>query len=179
MKKKINYTTPTIANVGVMDIKGGSNHILYDRWVGMICKCYDEKDEYYNSYGLKGVYVDKRWHTFSNYVYDIERKENYDKLCQNPRMWHIDKDTLCGDTKYYSNETTLILSATDNSKECSSRSGRPKRVVMQFDKIGNFIKEYESATDASKQTGVAQGNISSCCRGEQKTSGGYVWKYKY
>lgn len=36
---------------------------------------------------------------------------------------------------------------------------------------------YESGSEASRQTGIGQGNINTCCRGERKTSGGYSWEY--
>ena len=36
---------------------------------------------------------------------------------------------------------------------------------------------YESTVDASKQTGLSQGNIVNVCNGKQKTTGGYHWEY--
>ena len=50
--------------------------------------------------------------------------------------------------------------------------------VYQFDKQGNFIKEWESITIASKTLKIHKGNISSCCRGKYKSAGKYVWKFK-
>ena len=38
-------------------------------------------------------------------------------------------------------------------------------------------KIYESAAEASRKTGVSASGISACCRGVQKTAGGYRWKY--
>ena len=38
--------------------------------------------------------------------------------------------------------------------------------------------EYESALEASKATGIHQGNISACCNGRCKTAGGFKWAYK-
>ena len=35
---------------------------------------------------------------------------------------------------------------------------------------------YPSACEASRQTGVAQSNISACCNGKCKTAGGYHWQ---
>lgn len=47
--------------------------------------------------------------------------------------------------------------------------------VYQFDKLGNFIKEYKSITEASKQTNTDKSGIHACIKGEQATSGGYIW----
>ena len=49
--------------------------------------------------------------------------------------------------------------------------------VMQYDLKGNFIKEYESAEEARRMTGISSTNIRSTCRGEQKSCGGYLWKF--
>lgn len=51
------------------------------------------------------------------------------------------------------------------------------KAVLQFDKNGNQIAEYESITKAKEMTGIDDTHISHCCRGVRKTAGGYVWKY--
>ena len=43
----------------------------------------------------------------------------------------------------------------------------------------NIIKEHCSLSIAGRVTGLSFQNISACCRGVQKTSGGFMWKYKY
>jgi hypothetical protein len=48
--------------------------------------------------------------------------------------------------------------------------------VEQYSKDGTFIKEYRSVKDAIKETGIL--HVSCACRGERKTAGGYIWKYK-
>ena len=50
--------------------------------------------------------------------------------------------------------------------------------VVQLDLNGNFIKEYESMTDAANAVGCARSNIRDCCKGRQKTAKNYKWKYK-
>ena len=50
--------------------------------------------------------------------------------------------------------------------------------VYQYSLDNKLIRKYKSATEASKQTGFNLGNICSCCRGDLKTSKGFVWKYK-
>lgn len=53
-----------------------------------------------------------------------------------------------------------------------------KKVVLQFDKSGNYIAEFESVSAAAQQTGINLGNISQVCMNKRKTAGGYIWKYK-
>lgn len=50
--------------------------------------------------------------------------------------------------------------------------------VMQFTKGGVLILVFAGLQEASRETGVNPGNISSCCRGERKSAGGFIWKHK-
>ena len=53
--------------------------------------------------------------------------------------------------------------------------------VLQYDKNGNFIKEYPSIHEAARQLGKAsvhgEQNISACARGKTKTAYGYIWRF--
>lgn len=50
------------------------------------------------------------------------------------------------------------------------------RAVHQF-LNGTLIQTFHSLHEAERQTGAASGNILRCCRGEYKTSKGFVWRY--
>lgn len=50
--------------------------------------------------------------------------------------------------------------------------------VCQYDLQGNFIKEWESQTKASFDLNLRGSSISECCRGIQKTAGGFMWALK-
>ena len=58
------------------------------------------------------------------------------------------------------------------------RSAEISKVVLQYDKSGNFIREWPSASEVERQTGFAQNNISDCCLGKRRSAYEYVWKYK-
>lgn len=49
--------------------------------------------------------------------------------------------------------------------------------VLQFTKSGEFVSEWPSMCEASRQLGIAQSSICNCCKGKLKSAGGYVWKY--
>lgn len=49
--------------------------------------------------------------------------------------------------------------------------------ILQFDLEGNFIKEWSSMMEASRN-GFGQGNICNCCNGKLKNYKGYIWKKK-
>ena len=54
---------------------------------------------------------------------------------------------------------------------------RPQKAVLQLNKGAKLIKDYVSANEASRLTGVNVNGISATCLGKRKTSGGYIWKF--
>lgn len=50
--------------------------------------------------------------------------------------------------------------------------------VSMYSLDGNFIKEFDSITEAEKETGVLGVNISACCKHKIRQSGGYQWRYE-
>ena len=55
---------------------------------------------------------------------------------------------------------------------------RKRRAVLQYDIEGNFIKEFKSLADASKETNSNKVSIGKVCMGTRLTAGGYTWKYR-
>ena len=54
----------------------------------------------------------------------------------------------------------------------------PTKPVLQFSKNGELIAEYPSEMEACKYTGCDNSSISKCCKGEYKSCGGFIWRYK-
>jgi len=52
-------------------------------------------------------------------------------------------------------------------------SNNPKKPILQYDKQGNFIKEWSSITEANK---YISGDIGAAVRGKQKIAGGFIWQ---
>ena len=52
------------------------------------------------------------------------------------------------------------------------------RHILQYDLHGNFIKEWNSASEVDNILNIKFGSISTCLTGKTKTAGGFVWKYK-
>ena len=68
----------------------------------------------------------------------------------------------------------------ENLEWCSAQYNidySQSKPVNQYSLDGIYIATYKSIKEASKQTGINQGDISCCCRGKYKTSGGFIWKY--
>ena len=93
------------------------------------------------------------------------------------------KDKLSKDRKGKCTRKVRKLSEETKSKISESnigKNGRPKIPVLQFDKQGNFIKEFPSVKEAKIETGAKSiFEVASGYKNQKyKSSGGYVWKYK-
>lgn len=51
------------------------------------------------------------------------------------------------------------------------------RMIYQYSKNGDFIRAWDSISEASRILHIDGSGISACARGKYKTAGGYVWKY--
>lgn len=76
----------------------------------------------------------------------------------------------------------LINFKTEKRKKSSSENAKKATIscykkVNMYDKNNNFIKTFENIVEASKYSGANSGHITQCCKGKQKTCGGYKWKY--
>lgn len=68
---------------------------------------------------------------------------------------------------------------TEAMKKASKRATAVP--IIQYSVLGEFIKEWESMSDAAKSIGTNPLNISRCCNPKcvnNKTAKGYIWKYK-
>ena len=88
------------------------------------------------------------------------RKQDISRAC-----WNVNQ-TLGGYFWSYEN-TEAFIPEQDNRK---------KEVIQSF-LDGNFIAQYSSVAEASRETGVSKTCISRCCREERESSGGFLWKY--
>lgn len=53
-----------------------------------------------------------------------------------------------------------------------------KREVVQMDLDGNMLNVFESAHDASRQTGISVNNIRTACSNINLSAGGFKWKFR-
>lgn len=60
---------------------------------------------------------------------------------------------------------------------CVENGKKACKPIHQFDKNGNFIKEWNSQTQASNELGIIRTSIGNCLRHRNKTAGGYKWEY--
>ena len=51
------------------------------------------------------------------------------------------------------------------------------RKVNQYSLQGNLMKTWDCMSEAGRELGISNHNIYSCCKGNRKTSGGFIWRY--
>ena len=87
------------------------------------------------------------------------------------------------DYRGYSLDRLQIITWGENNAKgyLDRRNGvnnKGNKAVLQYDLNGDFIKEYHSQRQTSRETGISRSNIGRCCRGERKTASKYIWTFK-
>ena len=58
-----------------------------------------------------------------------------------------------------------------------SANTKNKKPIIQYSLQGDVLKQYPSAKQAERETGIFNGNIIACCKGKKPTMGGFKWRY--
>lgn len=91
---------------------------------------------------------------------------------------HKNEDTKCNELSNFN-----LLTRKENCNWGNHRSNISEacsKPVNQYDKKGNFIKQYKNSGEAALAVGLASGsNIRACCLHYKryKTAAGYIWEY--
>lgn len=62
-------------------------------------------------------------------------------------------------------------------KHTEETKNKKRKPIYQLDLDGNIIKEWLGAREASKNLGIHESKITSVCKGNRITTGGFKWKY--
>lgn len=89
------------------------------------------------------------------------------------------------DSKGYALSRLQLMTWSDNKSKsfADMRSGKlihgykPQKSVQQRTLSGKLVKEYVSAHEAQRLTGIHQSNISSVCLGKKSQARGFLWNF--
>lgn len=144
----------------------------------MWIRCKNPEHSRYKTY--KDCEIDERYRYLSNYINDVMKLENFDKLCQDPSKWHIDKDVKDPTNRHYTFNHLSIIYYKDNSKERMQRLGSPNmgnfKPIIGINKDTNSIILLKSRNEA-KEKGFRPSNITLVCQGKRPHHKGYKWFY--
>lgn len=65
----------------------------------------------------------------------------------------------------------------DNNIGVYNREFARCRKINQYDLQGNFIKTWESSSEAQRILNINYASIIKCCNKQRKSAGGYIWRY--
>lgn len=129
-------------------------------------------------------YLQNSWNKHSEEYFTCFILEicNIDELIVKEQFW-IDK---LGD--YNLTKEVIRLKLSDESKQKMSFTRKNKiasgeipkygsKKIKKYSKNGDFIKEYNSITDASNDSNISTCQISRVLKKRHVTAGGYQWKY--
>lgn len=145
------------------------NHPLYRRWRNMISRCYKHYNNNYKYYGGKGTIVCERWHTFENFVEDIDNHMLNGHLMYQ-KGYDLDKDIK--GANIYSLENCVVVTAIENRE--LARAKQKKKIIATK---GNEHMEFSSVSLASKELGINRGSIQQYLKKGDVHTSGYSFKY--
>lgn len=120
-------------------------------------KCAGEKNYWYGKrrYGEENPNYGNKWSDKSR-----QQLSEYSKNRTEEHLKHISE--------------SLKLRLSDPTKHPMFGKGE---AVVQLEKDGKYVKQYASAAEAHRETGINQSHIGECCRGVVPAAGGYMWVF--
>lgn len=123
----------------------------------------------------------------------IEDKYNVSLILDREQYYLDLYKPYISDIGYNKLKTSINLKINTKTKESTKEklskffTGKPRPVwmklqygkpILQFSLDGEFIQEWYSATEAARVLNLHRQGIKDMLHGKNKTSGGFIWKYK-
>lgn len=125
-------------------------------------------------YSLKGEYLHE-YFSINEAVRSIhDRKATTSGICEACSS-NYKHTTAYGYIWKYKDDPTDISILVENANKVSHHKNRK---VNQYDKNGNFLKAFNTMTEAKDFIGAKSiSSITNACNGRSRTAGGYIWRY--
>lgn len=172
---------PNLTNVG----KGGENppRIKGKRPEEWTSNIRDAQIEFYKNHPEYKEIASKRLKEFlkTDAGKAFSEKSLKTRRTQEFRKAQSERSRQANRTEEYRNRQSKLMKEIYKSDELREKERGAKNPraqgVKQYDLDMNFVNEYETITEASKNVGVSISRISDAARGNRKTAGGFIWKF--
>ena len=149
---------------------GQTRRTIEARWKDHLSKLKTDVNYFHNSI-LK--------HGADNYVISVLDKVQAENICDlTAKLNNLEIHYISKYNTLYPNGYNLTKGGGNNSINCD-------KPVDQYDKYGNYIRSYTSASEAAYATNGSRKGITNCCnrtvdKRNKRTysSGGYIWRFK-
>ena len=145
---------------GIYKIENNVNHMIY---IGQSINIENRFIQHKNNKNNYDIHVALREYGIENFSFDIIELCNKKELNEREIYW----------ISYYNCQKPNGYNCTPGGTGWNPAVEASKIRVAQYDLDGNFIKEFESISDAERQT--LAGHISDVLDKENKKSGEYMW----
>jgi group I intron endonuclease len=119
------------------------------------------------------------WTTEEGLKRKVEMISKFDYVDRNTK---IDFEKRTANTDYQARNNKIDWKALQAKRvktmDWEAKAKKCMKPILQFNKDNTFIREWNSVKEAGETLLIDRSNISGCCRGKQKTAGGFIWKYK-
>lgn len=151
------YPNYQISNLG--NVKNKHNRILKDR---------------IDKYGYKVIGLSKEGKQKNLFIHRLVATAFIPNPNNLPQVNHIDENKLNNrvENLEWCSIAYNINYGTRTKKQIKSNS----IPILQYTLEGEFVRKWDSATEIKNELGFDNSFISKCCRGERKSSYGFIWK---
>lgn len=173
----------------IRGIKAVCNRVNHQKTIGGYYWVY--KEEFDSSTVDWGYYLNKNNQEkkkISQYNLKMELVKIWDSMSQIENELGFSMSQIVRNCKFnsrtaynciwrYTDEYTTEQYERDLHSNYCPTPDKTKKKIAQYDLNMNQIAIFDSVSAVTKQYGFHRAAISACCRGEQKSSHGFIWKY--
>lgn len=144
-----------------------TNKILNKHYIGRSIHIEDRWKEHIRGKGSSLLFTDFQKYGLDNFSFEIIELCTEDIIHQRERYW----------IEYYGSFVDGY-NKNDGGDNSIYATAQTKKPIYCYNLNGEFIKKYESLSDAERDTGISNSNISRAAKTKGRTKN-YLWTYVY
>lgn len=145
-----------------------TNLITNKTYIGVSIHIEQRWKEHKNGHGSQSLYKDFWEYGIKNFSFEILEECPEEELYKKEPEW----------IKYYNSYKDGYNENPGGIDSNLQAIKKTRKEIYCYDLNGNFIKKYNSISEAERETGIPNSNISKAAKGiERAVAGSYQWRY--